>query len=69
MKPPRRARRGKRSMYKYVLIFFTLLGAADLAYGLYSGDKISVLMGGVMIFIALSILHKKYKEEKKGKQD
>jgi len=56
-------------MYKYILIFFALLGAADLSYGLYRGDRISILFGGIMIFIALSILHKKHKEEKKGKQD
>lgn len=55
-------------MYKYVLIFFMVLGAADLIYGLSRGDKISVLMGGIMVFIAASILHKKYKEEKKGQK-
>ncbi len=46
-----------------------VLGAVDLIYGLYRGDRISVLMGGIMIFIAASILHKKYKEGKKEKKD
>ena len=48
-------------MNKYFLIFFMILGVADFAYGLWSKDRISILIGGIMVFIAFSIM-------KKGKQ-
>ena len=52
-------------MRKYFLIFFMILGAADSAYGLWSKDSISILIGGIMIFIAFSIM----KKGKQGKKD
>jgi len=52
-------------MSKYFLIFFMILGAADFAYGLWSKDRISILIGGIMIFIAFSIM----KKGKQGKKD
>ncbi len=53
-------------MGKYFLIFFMILGAADFAYGLWSKDRISILIGGIMIFIAFSIM-KKGRQDKKNK--
>ena len=52
-------------MSKYFLIFFMILGAADFAYGLWSKDRISILIGGIMVFIAFSIM----KKGKQGKKD
>ena len=51
-------------MRKYVLIFFIILGAADFIYGLWSGDRLSLLIGGIIIFITVSIIRKGKKEEK-----
>lgn len=52
-------------MSKYFLIFFMLLGAADFGYGLWSGDRISLLIGGIMIFIGFSIMKKDREKAKK----
>jgi divalent metal cation (Fe/Co/Zn/Cd) transporter len=41
-----------------------LLGAADFSYGLYRGDRISLLVGGIMVFIGFSIMRKAKQEEK-----
>jgi hypothetical protein len=51
-------------MKKYIPIFFMILGAADFIYGLWSGDRISLLIGGIIIFIAVSIIRKGQQEEK-----
>jgi len=53
-------------MKKYYLFIFVILGAADLIYGLVKPDRLSVLIGAVMVFISLSIFYKRVKEEKKG---
>jgi hypothetical protein len=42
-----------------------LLGAADFGYGLWSGDRISLLIGGIMIFIGFSIMKKDREKAKK----
>ncbi|MEA1970619.1 MAG: hypothetical protein U9N37_03240 [Thermodesulfobacteriota bacterium] len=52
-------------MNRSILTFFMGLGMADLAYGLWSGDKISVMIGVVIIVVTLSIINKN-KEEKKN---
>lgn len=51
-------------MKKYIPIFFIILGAADFGYGLYSGDRISLLIGVIIILIAVSIIRKGKQEEK-----
>jgi hypothetical protein len=51
-------------MSKYFLIFFMLLGAVDFGYGLWSGDRISLLIGGIMIFIGFSIMRKDKEKQK-----
>ncbi len=51
-------------MNKPFLIFFLILGAADFIYGLYSGDRISILIGGIMVFIGFSVMRKNKKKEK-----
>ena len=52
-------------LHKYFLGFFMILGAADLVYGLLKGDRISVLIGGLIVFITFSMLRKRIQEEKK----
>lgn len=52
-------------MKKYYLFVFVVLGAADLIYGLVKPDRLSVLIGAVMVFIALSVFYKQVKQEKK----
>jgi hypothetical protein len=52
-------------LHRYFLGFFMILGAADLVYGFLKGDNISVLIGGLMVFITFSILRKKIQEDKK----
>ncbi|MBW2630260.1 MAG: hypothetical protein JRC90_00605 [Deltaproteobacteria bacterium] len=52
-------------MNQSILNFFMVLGMADFAYGLWSGDRISVMIGVVIIVVTLSII-KKNKEEKKN---
>ncbi|MEA2014759.1 MAG: SoxR reducing system RseC family protein [Thermodesulfobacteriota bacterium] len=51
-------------MNKLFPIFFMILGVADFSYGLYSGDRISILIGGIMIFIGFSIMRKNSVKEK-----
>ncbi|MBW2558114.1 MAG: hypothetical protein JRD69_04650 [Deltaproteobacteria bacterium] len=51
-------------MNKLFLIFFVILGAADFIYGLYIGDRISLLIGGVMVFIGFSVIRRDKKKEK-----
>lgn len=52
-------------LHKYFLGFFMIIGAADLVYGLIKEDRISVLIGVLLIFITFSMLRKRIKEEKK----
>jgi len=54
-------------MNKPILGFFMGLGIVDLAYGLWVGDKISVMIGVVIVVITASIMQKN-KEEGKGNQ-
>ncbi len=42
-----------------------ILGVADFAYGLWSKDRISILIGAVMVFIAFSIMRKGRREKEK----
>ena len=51
-------------LHNYFLGFFMILGVADLAYGLIEGDQISVLIGGLLVFITVSMLRKRTREEK-----
>ncbi|MCK4534320.1 MAG: hypothetical protein KAT81_02245 [Syntrophobacterales bacterium] len=52
-------------MNQSILTFFIVLGMADVGYGLWLGDKISVMIGIVIIVVTLSIIQKN-KEEKKN---
>jgi len=52
-------------MNQSILNFFMVLGMADIAYGLWSGDRISVTIGVVIVVVTLSII-KKNKEENKN---
>lgn len=51
-------------MNKSILNFFIVLGMADVGYGLWLGDKISVMIGVVIIVVTLSIIKKNKEEEK-----
>lgn len=52
-------------MNRSFLNFFIVLGIGDLIYGLWSGDRISVVIGGVIIVVVISIIQKD-KETKKN---
>ncbi len=54
-------------MNRSILAFFMGLGIVDLAYGFWVGDKISVMIGVVIVVITASIMQKN-KEEDKGNQ-
>jgi len=54
---------GSVGVRKYLLIFFLIFGVADMLYGLYRNDGISMVIGGVMAVIAFTLL-KKEKTEK-----
>ena len=41
-----------------------ILGAADFIYGIWSGDRISLLIGGIIVLIGFSIMRKS--KEKDG---
>lgn len=45
-------------MKKYVPILFLILGIIDLIYGITTGDRISLVIGGAMIVIALYVVKK-----------
>ena len=53
-------------MRKYYLFVFVVLGTADLIYGLVKPDRLSVLIGAVMIFVSLAVFYKRVKDEKNG---
>ncbi len=53
------------NMNRSFLNFFIVLGIGDLIYGLWSGDRISVVIGGVIIVVVISIIQKD-KETKKN---
>jgi len=51
-------------MNRYLFAFFIILGVSDFIYGIFFKDSISVLMGGLIVFIAFYIVNKKRKSEK-----
>jgi hypothetical protein len=42
-------------MNKFVLVFFIVLGALDFVYGVATGDRISIIVGGAIVAITLYI--------------
>lgn len=54
-------------MKKYFLIFFMILGAGDFLYGILSGDRISVLVGSIIVILTIYIaLRKNSENDTKG---
>ncbi|MBW2595915.1 MAG: hypothetical protein JRC93_08060 [Deltaproteobacteria bacterium] len=51
-------------MNRYLFAFFVVLGVSDFIYGIFFKDRISVLIGGLIVFIAFYIANKKKKNEK-----
>jgi len=51
-------------MRKHFLIFFLIFGAIDFFYGLYVDDRISMLIGALMVIITVFLV-KKEKENSK----
>ncbi|MBW2599788.1 MAG: hypothetical protein JRC60_06880 [Deltaproteobacteria bacterium] len=42
-------------MNRYLFAFFVVLGVSDFIYGIFFKDRISVLVGALIIFIAFYI--------------
>ena len=51
-------------MNRYLFAFFIIFGVSDFIYGIFFKDRISVLIGGLIVFIAFYIANKKRKNEK-----
>ena len=47
---------------KIALTVFVILGVLDIAYGLFAGDRISLLMGPILILIAVYIAVRERKQ-------
>jgi len=47
---------------KIALAIIVVLGVLDIAYGLFAGDRISLLMGPVLILIAVYIAVRERKQ-------
>jgi membrane protein implicated in regulation of membrane protease activity len=45
-------------MKKYAIIIFLILGILDLIYGIMTGDRISLIIGGAMVVISLYVIKK-----------
>jgi inner membrane protein involved in colicin E2 resistance len=45
-------------MKKYAIIIFLILGIFDIIYGILTGDKISLFIGGLMVVISLYVVKK-----------
>jgi inner membrane protein involved in colicin E2 resistance len=54
-------------MKKYILILFIVLGIIDFLYGIFSGDRISIIAGAGIVLITLYIARDMNKGQKKGK--
>jgi inner membrane protein involved in colicin E2 resistance len=50
-------------MKKYFLVFFMILGAGDFLFGILSGDRISVLVGSLIMILTLYIVRRKRPED------
>ncbi len=51
-------------MKKYYLFVFVVLGTADMIYGFVKPDRLSVLIGAIIAFVALAVFYKRVKAEK-----
>ncbi|MBW2651259.1 MAG: hypothetical protein JRC66_09745 [Deltaproteobacteria bacterium] len=51
-------------MNRYLFALFIIFGVSDFIYGIFFKDRISVLIGGLIVFIAVYIANKKKKSEK-----
>jgi hypothetical protein len=63
---PRRKGRGEKgsamNIRKVALAFFIILGVLDIVYGLLMDDRISLLMGPVLIIIGLYLIMRERKQ-------
>ena len=51
-------------MNRYLFAFFVIFGVSDFIYGIFFKDRISILIGGLIVFITFYIANKKSKGEK-----
>jgi len=51
-------------MNRYFIVFFMIVGVADLLYGIFSGDRISVLVGGGLTILTIYVAWKQRKAQK-----
>lgn len=46
-------------MNRYVLIFFMIAGAGDLLYGIVWEDRISILVGSIIVILTIYIARRR----------
>jgi positive regulator of sigma E activity len=51
-------------MSRYFVIFFMFVGAGDFLYGIFFKDRISVLVGAIILILAIYVARKQRKETK-----
>jgi hypothetical protein len=54
-------------MKKFIIILFVVLGIIDFLYGIFYGDRISIIAGAGIVLIILYIARDMNKGQKKGK--
>ncbi|HON38010.1 MAG: hypothetical protein ACOX3E_16035 [Desulfomonilia bacterium] len=54
------------NVQKVVLVIFIILGVLDIVYGLLMDDRISLLMGPVLIIIGLYLIARERKQAQDG---
>lgn len=51
-------------MNRYFIIFFMIVGVGDFLYGILSGDRISVLVGGFLTVLTIYVAWKQRKNKR-----
>jgi len=46
-------------MNRYVLIFFMIVGVGDLLYGIVCEDRISILVGSIIVILTIYIARRR----------
>lgn len=50
-------------MNRFFVIFFMIVGMGDFLYGIFSGDRISILVGGVIIALTIYVARRRKRTE------
>lgn len=51
-------------MNRYFIVFFMIVGVADLLYGIFSGDRISIFVGGGLTILTIYVARKQWNQRK-----